>query len=133
MCYNVSMIFSKKRQSFLSRLIINGLLFYLAVWLFSPGYLNSLNSIWDAVMAFAIISIIFSILNALVKPILILLTLPAMFLTLGIFSIVINGLIVFLTAAIVPNLVFTLWNAILAGLIISTANYLITNLFWDGD
>ncbi len=121
------------RQSFLSRLVINGLLLYLVVWLYSPGYLESLTSGWDKVVAFSLASIIFSLLNAILRPILTFLTLPIVFLTLGLFTLVINGLIVYTTAMLIPNLAFGFGDAILAGLIISLANYLITNLFYKGD
>ncbi len=122
----------KSGQSFLSRLIINGLLLYVVVWLYSPGYIDSLNSWWDIVMSFLTASLIFSVLNAILRPILIMLALPVVFLSLGLFTLIINGIIVYITAAFIPNLALDLGDAILAGIIISLANYLITNLFWKG-
>ena len=50
-----------------------------------------------------LVAVVFGILNAVLKPILILLTLPVTILTLGLFTFVIMAGIVLLTAAIVPG------------------------------
>ncbi len=122
----------KSRQSLLTRLIINGGLLYLVTYLYSPGYIDSLNSAWDVILAFTIASIVFSVLNAIVKPILVLLTLPVVTITLGLFTLLINGIILYLTALLVPNLAFNFTDAIIGGIIISLANFLITNIFLKG-
>lgn len=83
-------------------------------------------------MAFLIIGVIFSLLNAVVKPLITLLTLPAVLLTMGMFTLVINGLMIYLTAMLVPNLTLGLGQSILAGMIMTVANMLITNLFRKG-
>lgn len=48
-------------------------------------------------------AVVLGIMNAFVKPILTILTLPISILTLGIFSIILNGLLVLLVASIVPG------------------------------
>ena len=120
---------SKQGQSFASRLVTNSVLFYLVVWLYQPNYLATLNGLWDTLVAFLIISIIFSVLNEFVKPVLTILTLPAVFLSLGLFTLVINGMIIYLTAVFVPGLSIGFGTAIIGGIVMSLANYLITNLF----
>lgn len=120
---------SKQGQSFASRLVINSVLFYLVVWLYQPNYLATLNGLWDTLVAFLIIGIIFSVLNEFVKPVLTILTLPAVFLSLGLFTLVINGMIIYLTAVFVPGLSIGFGTAIIGGIVMSLANYLITNLF----
>ena len=120
---------SKQGQSFASRLVTNSVLFYLVVWLYQPNYLATLNGLWDTLVGVLIIGIIFSVLNEFVKPVLTILTLPAVFLSLGLFTLVINGMIIYLTAVFVPGLSIGFGTAIIGGIVMSLANYLITNLF----
>jgi putative membrane protein len=49
-----------------------------------------------------IIGLVFGIVNALLKPLLVLLTCPAVILTLGLFLLVINGLMLLITASLIP-------------------------------
>jgi len=71
---------------------------------------------------------ILSLLNALLKPLIIILSLPAILLTLGLFTLVVNGLTVYIAGKLVPGFEMTFWAAILAGIIISLINYVLTNL-----
>jgi putative membrane protein len=52
---------------------------------------------------YIVIGIVFGLVNAIVKPIVTLLTCPLVFLTLGLFILVINGLMLLLTASLVPE------------------------------
>lgn len=71
-------------------------------------------------------SLVLGLLNAILKPILILLTLPINILTLGLFTLVINGLIVILATYIVPGFHITnFWYAILFAIILSIFNWII--------
>lgn len=66
-------------------------------------------------------------INTVLRPILILFSLPAILFTLGLFIIVINGLTVFLTSKLYPPLhVADFWIAIFAGIIVGLVNYLVT-------
>ena len=77
-----------------------------------------------------IAALILSIINALIKPFVVILALPALVLTLGIFTIVINGLMVYLAHLIYsPFQVSTFGTAILAGLVVGLVNYIVTRLF----
>jgi putative membrane protein len=73
-------------------LVINGLALYIAIILV-PGIQvqdpNPLTYVW--------LALIFGILNALVKPILKLATCPVIFLTLGLFTLIINTALFYLT------------------------------------
>jgi len=99
----------------------------MAVLMTVAGYVDSfqLAGVGAALEA----SIILSLLNVIVKPILIILTLPVTVLTLGFFLIVINAITLSLTAQFMGN-AFNISNfgtAILASLIISILNMLIQN------
>lgn len=126
---DVRFTLDRQKEAIGSRIVTNSVLFYLIVWLYAPEYLMTLSGLWDTVVAFGIIGVIFSVMNEFVKPIITLMTLPAVFLSLGLFSFVINGIIIVLTAMFVPNLHIGFGEAILAGIVMSLANYLITNLF----
>jgi putative membrane protein len=70
---------------------------------------------------------ILAIVNAVLRPIVVILSLPAILFTLGLFMVVINGLMVFLVSKVYDPLEITsFWAAILAGMIIGLVNYLVT-------
>lgn len=76
-----------------------------------------------------IAALILSIINALIKPFIVILSLPALVLTVGIFSIVINGFMVYLAHLIYqPFQVSTFGTAILAGLVVGLVNYILTRI-----
>jgi putative membrane protein len=73
-----------------------------------------------------IMAVVLGLVNAVIKPILVVLTLPLTILTLGLFYFVVNGLAFGLAAALVPGFhVAGLWPAILAGLVVSLVSWLI--------
>jgi putative membrane protein len=75
-------------------------------------------------------ALVFGIVNALVRPLLILLTLPLTILTLGLFLFVINALMMMLTSALVPGFRVRDFTAALFGsLLFSVLNVLIAMLF----
>lgn len=68
-----------------------------------------------------------AIINSIIKPIVILLSLPAILFSLGLFIIVINGLMVLLLSSLYTRLdVASFSTAVLAGMVIGLVNYLVT-------
>ena len=81
----------------------------------------------NSLVGFAIGGLILSILNAIIKPLLIILTLPAITMTLGFFLIIINGVVVYATSLIYKPLhIDAFWEAVLVGIIIGLVNYIVT-------
>lgn len=73
-----------------------------------------------------IVSFVLGLLNAILRPILIFLTLPINILTLGLFTLIINGFMVFLATKIIPGFeVVNFWYAILFAIVLSIFNWLI--------
>ena len=73
-----------------------------------------------------IMALVLGLVNAVVKPILVVLTLPLTIVTLGLFYFVVNGLAFGLAAALVPGFdVVDIWAAILAGTVVSLVSWLI--------
>ncbi len=72
--------------------------------------------------------LVLSLVNALLKPLIVILSLPAILLTLGLFTLIVNGLTVWIAGALVSGFSISFWAAVLAGMIISLINYVLTNL-----
>lgn len=67
--------------------------------------------------------LILSMMNTILRPIIVILALPAILLTLGLFMIIVNGLIVYIAAYMAPGFHIGFGGAILTGLIIALLNY----------
>jgi putative membrane protein len=72
--------------------------------------------------------LVLSLVNVILKPIIVILSLPAILLTLGLFTLIVNGLMVYLAAILVSGIEVGFWPAVLAGMIVSLLNYVLTNL-----
>lgn len=114
----------------LLRLLVNALSIAV-VARFLPGITVANNDIGT----YLIIGLVFGIVNALLKPIITLLTCSLVLLTLGLFILVINGLMLLITAALLPNLfaVDGIGTAIIGGIIISLINLVLEGLIKDDD
>lgn len=111
--------------TFVIRWILNAFGLWLAVLILGTGYTDmQLN---DNAWLFLLAGLIFSVMNSILRPFVIILSLPAILLTLGLFTLVINGLMVYLTLLITPGLTMTFWNSILTGIILSLINYIVSS------
>ena len=76
-------------------------------------------------------ALLLGIVNAIVRPILVILTFPITLLTLGLFLLVINGLMIELVSYFLPGLIVDgLWPAILASIIVSLTSWVMSG--WVG-
>jgi putative membrane protein len=80
------------------------------------------------VATYLLAGLIFAVINAIIKPIITILSLPFVLVTLGLFMFIINGFMVWLTIAISPNLQMSFGWAIVGGIVLSLVNYLISNV-----
>jgi putative membrane protein len=114
-----------KHSPVLARFLFRWFVSSLGLWV-AAGLLG--NSI-DYESKFRVILIgglVLSIVNTLVKPIVVLISLPALLITLGLFMIVINGLMVMLASKLYGDLHVTNFGAaMLAGMVIGLVNYLV--------
>ncbi|WP_107666305.1 phage holin family protein [Cyanothece sp. BG0011] len=83
------------------------------------------DSFWKALVA----AIVFGILNALVKPILIFLSIPLTILTLGLFLLIVNAIVFGLAAALVTGfrLRYGFWSALFGSICLSFINGILSN------
>ena len=109
---------------FIVRWALNSFGLWLSVFLLSHGLasVTSTAGFWGFLLA----GLIFSLINSILKPILVVLSLPAILLSLGLFMFIVNGLLVYISAALTPNLSMSFWGAILTGIILSLVNYIVS-------
>lgn len=98
------------------------------VLLVVAGYFDSFHL--DGIGAAFLASVILSIMNVIVKPILVILTLPVTVLSLGLFLIVINAITLMMTSALMGDLfiIDSFGYALLAAIVISLLNMAIQKL-----
>jgi len=117
---------------FILRWAINAIALYLAV-LILPGIdlrSNMVSILW--------LALIFGLINALFRPLIQLLTCPLIILTLGLFTLVINSFLFWLTSVIGQSFELGLiindpvwWNAFLGGLVVSIVSVVLTMILKD--
>lgn len=110
---------------FLLRWALNSFGIWVFVKLFGTGYSD--DQINQGVWVFLVAGLIFSIVNAVLKPIVVILSLPAILLTLGLFTLIVNGLMVYISLKLAPGLQMTFWYSILAGVVLSLINYIVSS------
>ena len=110
---------------FLLRLLLNGFAIMVAAW-FVPGV--RLAGVVPAIVA----GIILGFVNALVRPVLLLLTLPFTLLTLGLFIFIVNAVCFALTAALVPGFDLSgFFAAFFGALVVTMVSWLLNALMAD--
>jgi putative membrane protein len=76
-----------------------------------------------------VVAVVLGLVNTFIRPLLMLLTLPLNILTLGLFTFVINALLILLTSALVPGFnVAGFWWALLFSLVLAIINYALSFL-----
>lgn len=112
-------------MNLLIRLLLNALAVFILAHL-----LNGVNV--DGYVGAIIVALVLSILNLLVKPILVILTLPITILTLGLFLLVINALIIMLADKLIDGFsVPSFWTAILFSILLSILQSLLQSFLKD--
>ena len=86
----------------------------------------TITSFWSALW----LSLFLGLINAVLRPVLIVLTLPINILTLGLFTFVINASLILLASSVIKGFsVDGFWVAIIFGLVLSVVAYLLHKLF----
>jgi len=117
---------------FILRWAINAIALYLAV-LILPGI-----DLRSGIVSIIWLALIFGLVNALFRPLLQFLTCPLIMLTLGLFTVVINTFLFWLTSVIGQSFGLDLlisdpvwWNAFLGGLVVSIVSVVMTLILKD--
>lgn len=116
-----------KRQFaiFVVRWMLNSFALWIAVRLLSGGNFIDTNA---GLTTFLLAGLVLSLANTILRPIIVVLALPAILLTLGLFMLVVNGLMVYIALSLVSDFEITFFGAILAGIIVSLTNYVLSGI-----
>lgn len=109
---------------FLLRCLLNSFGLWVTVRVFGTGYTD--YELQAGFWVFILAGVVFSVVNALLKPLVIVLSLPAILLTLGLFTIIVNGLMVYIALQLTPFIAMTFWHSVLAGMVLSLINYIVS-------
>ena len=123
-------------MSFLLRVLVNALAIWVAAWILPGMQLTADPSVVSAVggettasvLAYLFVGLVFGVVNAIVRPVLTILSLPITCLTLGLFAIVVNAAMLWLTSWLSSFTPLRLeideffWTAVLATLIIGVVS-----------
>ena len=105
------------------KILINGLAVFLTAYLLRGV---SIKNFGHALL----VAVVLAIVNAILKPILVILTIPITILTLGLFILVINALLIMLVDAILSGFkVKNFWWALLFSIILSIINGILSWIF----
>ncbi|HEX6485323.1 MAG TPA: phage holin family protein [Nocardioidaceae bacterium] len=121
---------------FLIWVVVNAGALAVAAWLLE-GIRVGGKTTGEQAVTLIIVALIFGVVNAIVEPVVKLLSLPFILLTLGLFLIVINALMLLLTSWISEQIgqrfvVDGFWTAVLGGIIITIATWILEAVLPDG-
>ena len=123
------------RMRFLLRLVANAAALAVATWLLA-GIRLTAEGTGDKVIVLLVVALIFGVVNAVVKPIFTLVTACAVLVTLGLFLLVINALMLLLTSWLASRLgigwsVDGFWTALLGSIIVSIVSFVLNAFLPD--
>ena len=114
------------QRGFLASFVLRWAICSLGLWV-AAGLLGGSVNLQDRLGAVVIAGATLALINVTVKPLLILLSVPFIVLSLGLFMAIINGLTVYLASKLyTPLQIENFGAAIVAGLVIGLVNYLVT-------
>jgi putative membrane protein len=121
---------------FLIWVVVNALALAAATYLLTGITLTGATD-GDRVLTLVLVAIVFGLVNAVVRPVVKLLSLPFIILTLGLLVFVINGLMLLLTSWVSGQIglgfhVDGFWTAVLGGLVVMVASWVLELLLPDG-
>ncbi len=103
--------------------LINAFAVYATASLLGGIYVKSF---WAAL----IVALVLGLINAVVKPVLVFFSIPFIIVTLGLFLLIINALMLMLAAALVDGFsVASFWWAVLGSLVISLVSWMLSSIF----
>jgi len=112
-------------MGFVIRLLVNAGALWVAAQLV-PGFVIA------GVNPLVLAALVLGVINAIVRPVLVLLTLPLTLITLGLFLFVLNAFCIWLTSRLVPGFeVQTFGSALLGALVVSVVSWIFTAFVSD--
>lgn len=114
-------------MSFLVRLVANAVGLWLATVILPGMAMPATTGVGGQIVGFLVVALVFTIVNLIVRPIVALISLPLYLLTLGLFFLVVNALMLMLTGWLSSFTSFALqvdgfWTAVLGGIIVAVVS-----------
>lgn len=114
-------------RGFLLRLLLNSVALWIVAQLYSGVFFAPGSGLLDYLVAVLILGLA----NALIRPILLLLTLPLNLVTLGLFTLVVNAVVLVLVASFTNLEVRGFGGAFIGAIILAIVSYLLNTLVGD--
>lgn len=114
----------KQLLVFVIRWVLNAVGLWVAIQLFGTGYAQGTTA---GAGGFLMAGLIFSLINSIVRPIAIIVSLPAILVTLGLFTVIVNGLMVYISLQLAPGIHMTFWHSVVTGIVLSLVNYIVSS------
>ena len=115
----------------MGRFILRWFVCSLGLWI-AAGLLGQRINYDSRFGVIVVAGFLLAVVNVFIKPIIVILSLPAILFSLGLFMLVINGLMVLLVSWVYKPLQITNFGAaMLAGVVIGLVNYLVTTILED--
>ena len=108
--------------TFINRWFLNSFLLWILVSIFGNVSNHSAGT-------FFLAGLIFSVINSSRITILTILSLPMIIVTFGFFTLIVNGLIVWISMILAPNISMGFWNSVIVGAAMSLLNYSLSQFF----
>jgi putative membrane protein len=114
--------------NFVVKTLANAAALAVAIWLLAGITLDDQSPLGRRALTLILVALVFGLVNIVVKPIVKFFSLPLFILTLGLFTLVVNALMLLLTSWLAEQLdlsfhVDGFWTAVLGGLIISVVSW----------
>lgn len=121
--------------SLITRLVVNAVALWVATLIVSGVEIEQAST-QEQVLTLLVVALIFALVNIVVRPVVKLLSLPLYVLTLGLFTFIVNALMLWLTSWVagllnVPFTVDGFWAAVLGGLVVTFVSWLLNLLLPD--
>ena len=110
------------------RFILRWLVNFLGLWA-AAELIGSRIDYGSKISVLVVAALVFSLVNAFIRPIIVMLSLPAIVLTLGLFTFIVNAFMLYLVTVFYNRFqLHSFWAAVGAAVIIWIVNYLLTDL-----
>jgi putative membrane protein len=127
LCFLPKQQYVKNMRAFLIRWLATTAAVYITTKLIPGIHADSTGALLGA-------ALLLGIINAFVRPILLLLSIPFILLTMGVFILIINALLLsFVSWAIPPFHVEGFWNAFFGAIVISLVSWILSSFFRASD
>lgn len=124
-------------MKFIIWVVVNALAIAVATWLLDGIRLTG-SSTTDRIITLVLVALIFGLINAVLGPVIKLLSLPFIILTLGLLLLVINAILLLLTSWVAEQLdlgfhVTGFWTAVVGAIIVTVSTWILEAVLPNGD